>query len=557
MPYDLLIKNGTVIDGTGKPRRHADVAVAQDKIAEIGKITGGARTVIDASDCIVAPGFIDPHTHYDAQVCWDPAMTPSSWHGVTTVVVGNCGVGIAPCRPDAHEVAMRDLVGVEGIDYDVLRKGIGWEWETFPEYLDAAARRGSALNLAFLATLSPFRHYVMGDAATERSATPEETAAVKALLKEAMSAGAFGFSTTIVLLHLGYQGRPLACRNASTDELRAYCNVLRECGKGGIEIALTNKVSMVSDEEYDLLEMLLTESGRPVTFIGLKQREDLPNACRELLLKVDPLIRRGAVPQTTAQYQPRELTLRTPFLFGRFASWAPVFNKSAEEQASIFRAPAFRTAFRTELQTLKNFNYDWHKISVNEVSSPSLRDLEGCTIAKIAGERGSDCVDTFLDISLTDNLETNFSFQGGKLDEQGIADILRDPRILIGMSDAGAHLDMMCEAGYCTQVLGHWVRDKNALSLEQAVQKMTSHPADVFGIKDRGRLIEGLSADLVVFDPTTVGSGSRREKRNDLPGGGKRFVMPSNGINWTVVNGELIYEKGQMTGLMPGQVLRS
>src|SRR5260221_2807017 len=218
MAYDLVIKNGTVVDGTGGAPRRADVAVAGGKIVEIGKITDGAKQVIDASDQIVAPGFVDPHTHYDAQICWDPAITPSSWHGVTSVVMGNCGVGIAPCRPASREIAMHDLVSVEGIPYDVLNKGITWDWESFPEYMDAAARRGSALNLGFIAPLTPFRHYVMGVDSLERAATPAETAEIKRLLTEAVNAGAFGFSTTNMNQHLGYGAKPLACRNADAAE---------------------------------------------------------------------------------------------------------------------------------------------------------------------------------------------------------------------------------------------------------------------------------------------------------------------------------------------------
>src|SRR5271163_1973920 len=231
MALDVLIKNGTVVDGTGAPGKRADIAIAGDRVVEIGKVSESAKTVIDASDLIVSPGVVDPHTHDDAQICWDPTIGCSSWHGVTSVVMGNCGVGIAPCRPESREVAMRDLVNVEGIPFEVLEKGITWDWETFPEFLDAAARRGSALNLGFLAPLTPFRHYVMGADSLERAATPAETAQIKKLLAETHAAGAFGFSTTNMNQHLGYQAKPLACRNASTDELKAYCNVLKESGR--------------------------------------------------------------------------------------------------------------------------------------------------------------------------------------------------------------------------------------------------------------------------------------------------------------------------------------
>jgi N-acyl-D-amino-acid deacylase len=265
MSYDLLIKNGTVVDGTGAKPRRADVAIAAGKVAEIGKVVEGAKKVIDASDLIVAPGFVDPHTHYDAQICWDPYITSSSWHGVTTVVMGNCDVGIAPCKPSAREIAAWDLVNVEAIPFDVLTKGITWEWETFPEYLNAAERRGSGINLGFLAALTPFRHYVMGEESMERAATGEETAKIKALIKEAVAAGAMGFTTTAIPQHIGYKGRPIACRNASREEFKAYANALKELSKGSMELALTKSASEISDEEYEFLDFLLTESGRPAT----------------------------------------------------------------------------------------------------------------------------------------------------------------------------------------------------------------------------------------------------------------------------------------------------
>src|SRR6516165_4132924 len=230
MAYDLLIKNGTIVDGTGAPPRHGDIAIEGGTIAEVGTVDGSARQTIDASDLIVAPGFIDPHTHYDAQICWDPLLSCSSWHGVTSVVMGNCGVGIAPCRPDLHEVVTWDLVNVEGIPFEVLSRGINWGWVSFPEFMQAAAQRHSGVNLAFLAPLTPFRHFVMGEESMERAATAGELAQIKTLLREALIAGAVGFSTTNTLQHVGYRGLPLACRLADTNEMTAYAGVLNELG---------------------------------------------------------------------------------------------------------------------------------------------------------------------------------------------------------------------------------------------------------------------------------------------------------------------------------------
>src|SRR6516165_6480668 len=272
--YDLLIKNGTVVDGTGAPRQIADVAVKDGLIAKIGKISEGAAQMVDAYVLVVAPGFVDPHTHYDAQICWDRQITCSSWHGVTSVVMGNCGVGLAPCRPQAHDIAALDLVNVEAIPYDVLKRCITWDWESFPSYMEAAARRGSAINLGFLAPLTPFRHYVMGEDSMERAATAQETDKIALLLREAVAAGALGFSHTTGIQHVGYKGRPLACRLADRTELSAYAHVLRNLGKGVIEITLTQKFGHIQDHELDLLKFLLDQSGRRVTWLAIFDLED-------------------------------------------------------------------------------------------------------------------------------------------------------------------------------------------------------------------------------------------------------------------------------------------
>ena len=557
MAYDLLIKNGMVVDGTGAPARRADVAVTSGKIAEIGRVTDGAAVVIDATDLVVAPGFIDPHTHYDAQICWDGAVTPSSWHGVTSVIMGNCGVGIAPCKPKAREVAMRDLVNVEAIPFDVLNMGITWDWETFPDFMEAAARRRPSLNLGFLAPLTPFRHYVMGEASMERAATPDETAQIKALLGEAIDAGAFGFSTTILNQHVGFQGRPLACRNASRDELKAYANALKERGKGAIEIALTRKIAVLDDEEYELLDFLLRESGQRVTFLALFDRDDIPEAVRETLRKAAPLIARGARPQTSPLPLTRDINMRNPFSFAAFPSWNRVFvDKSKPAQAAVYADVAFRNQFREELKQPMAFG-NWARINVHEVRSPALKALEGRSIADIAREQGKDGVDAFLDLTLQDDLDIEFTMASFNTRVDRMAEILNDKSVLVALGDGGAHVDMLCDAGYPTYLLGTWVRERQALTLEEGVRRLTSDPADVFGIRDRGRLAPGLAADLVIFDAARVGSTNRGERRFDLPGGAQRMVMPSRGVEHTVVNGVVTWADGKLTGAAAGQVLRS
>lgn len=554
MSYDILIRNGTIVDGTGRPAYRADLAIAQGKIAEIGRIPSGASRVIDASEQMVAPGFVDPHTHYDGQICWDPLVTCSSWHGVTTVVMGNCGVGLAPCRPEVREVATWDLVNVEAIPFDVLRKGVSWDWETFPEYMDAAQRRGSGINLAFLAPLTPFRHYVMGEASMEREATAQETERIKRLIKEAVAAGAFGFSTTNAPQHIGYAGRPLACRFASIEELKAYANALRELGRGAIEIIVTRNPYKMTEEEYGLLDLLLTEGGRPVTWLSLRRRFENPDACMEILRTAEPLIRRGAVPQISNLPLVTQMNLRQPpITFAPYPSWKPVFNATLESQLRTYSDPGFRAAFRQEMRRPGLFTPDWTRIAVNRVSNPRLKALEGRTVAEIARERGQDPLHIFFDLPIEDKLELRYVAERADIPPE----LLDDSRTMIGISDGGAHVDQLCDAGYCTDLIGTWVRDKQVLGLERAIKRITSEPADFFGMSDRGRLIPGLAADIVTFDYNTIGSAERPELIHDLPGGGRRLVVRARGMTSTIVNGQILYENEKHTGILPGRVLRS
>jgi N-acyl-D-amino-acid deacylase len=557
MTVETVIRGAIVVDGTGGPAKRADIGIAGGKIAEIGRPSSSGHRTINADGLVLAPGFIDPHTHYDAQICWDGATTPSSWHGVTTVVMGNCGVGIAPCRPAAREIAMRDLVNVEAIPFEVLNAGITWEWETFPEYMDAAARRKPALNLAFLAPLTPFRHYVMGEASMERAATAEETKKIAALLGETMDAGAFGWSSTLLNQHMGYGARPLACRNASREELKAYCNVLRERRKGTIEVAMTRQISVLEQAELELLDFMLEESCRPVTLIAMFDRDDLPEALRTTMRKLQPMIARGARPQTSPLPLTRELVMRSPFAFAAFPSWKRLFeDTSREAQAAVYRDPLFRKQFREDLERPASFA-DWARITVHEVRSSQLKKYEGKTVAEIAKERGVDGVDALLDLTLEDDLENEFTVQSWNTRIDRMTELLNDRSVLLGLGDGGAHLDMLCDSGYPTYVLGTWVRERKVLSLEEAVRRMTSDPADFFGIRDRGRIAPGMAADLVLFDPATVGMAARPERIHDLPAGGKRMVKRSRGIEMTLVNGVVTWDRSRLAGAAAGKVLRS
>jgi N-acyl-D-aspartate/D-glutamate deacylase len=556
MSYDLVIRNGIVVDGTGAARYRADVAISQGTVAEIGKVTESARRTIDADGLVVAPGFVDPHTHYDAQICWDGAVTPSSWHGVTSVVMGNCGVGIAPCRPATREIAMRDLVNVEGIPFDVLNQGITWDWETFPQFMEAAAARRPSLNLAFIAPLTPFRHWVMGEASMERAANAEETAKIAALIGEAMDAGALGFSSTTLNQHMGFEGKPLACRNASREELKAYANVLKARGRGAIEIALTRQVGVLEQDQCELLDFLLDESGRPVTFIALFDRDDIPEAVRNTLRLAAPMIAKGARPQSSPLPLTREVNMDNPFSFAAFPSWKRVFADTAKEaQKKVYVDPAFRNQFREDLKNPTGFS-NWGRVAVHTVRNPALKSIEGKSIAEIGNEQGKDGVDAFLDTVLADNLDCELTMASWNTREDRMRELLNNKSILMALGDGGAHVDMLCDAGYPTYLLGTWVREKEAVTLEEGVRKLTSDPADLFGLADRGRLRKGAPADVAIFDPARIGSTNHGERRYDLPGGAKRMVMPSKGVEYTIVNGAVTWEQGRLSEAKAGKVLR-
>ena len=557
MSYDLLIRNGTVIDGTGSPQYRADVAVAGGRIAQIGKISERGKQEIDASDRVVAPGFVDPHTHYDAQIDWDALVSCSSWHGVTSVVMGNCGVGIAPCRPKQREALAWDLVNVEGMSFSVLSKGVRWEWESFPEFM-TATRQGMGINLGFLMPLSPFRSYVMGEEAQERAATADETAHIAALLHAGMQAGALGFSTTVATQHVGYRGRPLACRLASREELGAYARVLRELGYGTIEVNLGGAGSSILPQgSTELIDFLLSESKRPVTWLSVQTRSDQPTAHRELLTNMSALIKRGGLPQASCQPTEIQFNLRNPFIFGPYEVCHQLFNRTTEEQAHIYADADFRAAFREAYtRAPKAFSGQWQRIEVCKVKQADHQSWLGKNIVELSKQLKKDPLDTFFDLALADELGTEFAMAVLNFEPGLLQEVITDPRVLIGLSDGGAHVDMLCNTGYPTYLLGTWVRERGVMSWERAVQRLTSEPAQFFGLTDRGVIAQGKAADLVIFDPRTVAAGDK-EMLYDLPGGEGRFVQRAEGVQWVIVNGSILFAEGQHSGTLPGQVLRA
>ncbi|HXJ84116.1 MAG TPA: amidohydrolase family protein [Candidatus Methylomirabilis sp.] len=553
---DLLIKNARICDGTGAPSFTGSLGIADGIIRHVGKTNGQtAERVIDGDGLVLAPGFVDPHTHYDAQIAWDPLLTCSPWHGVTTVIMGNCGVGVAPVKPATREILMQDLVNVEAIPYDVMKAGIDWQWESYGQYLDAIDRRGLGINVAGLVAFTPLRHYVMGEASFERPATDDEIRTMRRLLREAVEAGAFGFTTTTSRNHVGYQGRPLACRNASRDELIGVVRGLHDVGRGAIEIILNSGgMYAVSDDDIELLRALTQASGRPVTWLALFAHPGQPDYHDQTFTRLGDLVKQ-AVPQVTPRPIMSQGDLKNPTMFGSFVSWQKAFNRPAEEQIGLYRDPAFREAFRQELDSRKR-NHLWGQMRVLEVSRPHLARHVGRTIEEIAAAEGKRPVDTYFDLGIADNLETRFQSSTFNFDPAGVERLITDDRCLVGLSDGGAHVDFICDVGYATALLDLWVRKRGVLSLEKAVHKLTEVPARLFGIPDRGVLAEGRVADLVLFDAATVTAKAPRYAY-DLPCHGRRLVSESEGIKATFVAGTQLYDESKHTGAMPGRILRS
>ena len=553
---DLLIRNARICDGTGAPSFMGDLAVEGGVIRYVGKGNGqSAERVIDADGLVLAPGFVDPHTHYDAQIAWDPLLTCSPWHGVTTVIMGNCGVGVAPVKPETREILMQDLVNVEAIPYDVMKAGIDWQWESYGQYLDAVDRRGLGINVAGLVAFTPLRHYVMGEASFERAATADEIATMRHLLGEAIQAGAFGFTTTTSRNHVGYQGRPLACRNASRDELVGVVRGLADVGRGAIEIILNSGgMYAVSDEDIELLRMITAASGRPVTWLALFAHPGQPDYHDQTFARLGDLVKQ-AIPQVTPRPIMSQGDLKNPTMFGSFVSWQKAFNRPPAEQMALYHDPAFRQAFRQELESRKR-THMWGQMRVLEVGRPELAGHVGRTLEEIAASEGKQPVDAYFDLGLADNLDTRFQSSTFNFDPAGIERLITDDRCLIGLSDGGAHVDFICDVGYATALLDLWVRKRGALSLERAVHKLTQVPARLFGIPDRGVLGEGKVADLVLFDPATV-TAKAPKYAYDLPCNGRRLVSESEGIKATFVAGVQLYDEGKHTGALPGRVLRS
>jgi N-acyl-D-aspartate/D-glutamate deacylase len=564
MAYDLLIKDARICDGNGGPMYSGAVALAGGKIAAVGDVAGSARRELNARGLVLAPGFIDLHTHYDAQISWDRLLTCSSWHGVTTVLMGNCGVGVAPVRPQARATMAWDLVNVEALPHDVLMNGVSWEWESFPEYMSVIERHGIALNTSFLVPLSALRFYVIGDEAAERAATAEEAAQMAAVFRDAMVAGAQGFSLSLAPQHIGFQGRPLASRMASRGELGALCHVMRDLGRGIIEILPRARsgamVSASDDGGLDLLVFLAEQSQRPVTFLAILDLPGTPmKSHQDLIERLKPLLARGLriYPQVTPRPIQQYYTLRDPFIFAALDSWKGAFNRSAEEQMVLFRSADFRAAFKAELQRGHRavFRGRWDRVHVVRVEKPENQRFLNRSIADIAAMLNKAPEDAILDLGLDESLAMGITLSVINADQSIVSQIMQLPNTLIGLSDAGAHIAQHCDAGLPSYVLGDCVRERGMLTLEAGVRRLTSEIADFLDMPTRGRIRKGNAADLVLFDPDKI-KALPPEWVDDLPGKQPRLIERAAGIENTIVGGHVLFERNEYQGGMPGKVLR-
>jgi N-acyl-D-amino-acid deacylase len=542
--HDLVIRNASLLDGLGGEPYVADLAVREGRIAEIGKGLAGRETV-DADGLALMPGIIDNHTHYDAQITWDPALSPSPSLGVTTAVIGNCGFTIAPCRAADRDLVMKNLTQVEGMSLEVLRQGIRWDFESIPEYFDMLERQGCAINLAAFVGHSSLRSYVMGEDAPRRAATRDEVARMRELLLEGMRAGAVGFATSTSPAHNGDGGLPMPSRLADEDEMRALVGALKDAGRGVFMLTKGGQTKVA------FLEALAAACGRPFVVAALLHNSTNPHAVFQDLDEIRAANGRGRRMLGAISCCPlsMDFTMRSPYVLEGLESWQPALPLKGEAFKAKLAERAFRDGIRAELSRpahFRLFNGQWDQVEVVESRRPAL---EQRSVGAIAREAGRDPLDVMLDLALEEDLGTVFNAMLLNSDEAAVGEMLRHPASLVSLSDAGAHLTFFNDAGFGLHLLGHWVRERGALTLAEAARKLTSVPAALFGIAGRGALKPGYAADLLLFDPTTVGRGPK-QRVFDLPGGNPRLTTAPVGVHGVWVNGQRDLSQ------RPGRVLR-
>jgi N-acyl-D-amino-acid deacylase len=553
---DFLIRGATLYDGSGAQPYRADLAVRDGRIHAIGaSLPHAALRVIDAAGLALMPGIIDSHTHFDAQLTWDPYVRPSPGLGVTTAVIGNCGFTIAPCRPQDRELTMRNLTQVEGMSLAVLTRGIRWEFETFAEYLAHLRERGCAVNLAAYVGHSSLRTWVMGANANRREATSAEIAEMAAMVREAMDAGAVGLASSTSPAHNGDGGLPMPSRLASDAE---HLALIEAMGAGGRGVYMVTKGAQMP---VALLEEMAARSGRPVMIAALLHNGTNPGAVFADLDAISAANARGhrLIGQVSCCPLTMEYTLASPYPVEGLASWKRALGLQGAALEAVLADPKFRQGVRAELaaqSAFRLFNGEWNKVYVVQVAQQRHRELEQRSIAELAHNQGKDPLDVMLDLALDEDLTTIFTAQLLNSDENAVARLLNHPHSLVSLSDAGAHLTFFNDAGFGLHLMGHWARERGVMSLAEAVRRLTSQSAEIFGLPGRGLLREGHAADLLLFDPATVGRGVSR-RVFDLPGGAPRLHTDAIGVHGVWVNGEQVADANGLRteGKLAGEVV--
>ena len=560
MQWDLVIKGGRVVDGTGMPGFTADIAVRDGRVAKIGRVHDPARRVVDADGMVVAPGFIDVHTHYDVQLDWDPLATPSCWHGVTTILAGNCGFTLSPARPEDVDWLAGMLSRVEGMSRAALRAGLKFTGGGFGDYWRRFDGR-LGINVGSYVGHSAVRRYVMGDAASERAATAEEIAAMQALVRQAMAEGAIGFSTSQLEVHVGEDGREVPSNHAAPEEIVALCAVLAEFSRGAIEFIPRSMAEGYSERDRTLIRQMYRVSGRPVELNLLLPTPQNPMSWQRTLEFAHECFAQGirVHPQFATNALGLHLKLADTFVFDEMPTWRRALTVAEPERSRRLRDPALRANMRAEFDDIakRSVAFTWDVLFVEAVRDPAHRSWVGRSVIELAAARQADPLDAFLDLSLVEDLHTQWQTRLNEIAKAFIQQVVRagvtDPVVMSGSSDGGAHLASFVGADYTTRLLTDWVPDP--LTLEQAIARLTLMPATVHGLADRGVIREGAFADLVLLDRPRLACGAARLAR-DFPAESERYVIDAAGYAMVLVNGEVVMQDGRHTGSLPGHVLR-
>ncbi len=552
MGKTTVIKNGLVVDGTGTTGYLADVLIENDRIIAMGPDLHGDE-VIDASGRVVAPGFIDIHTHYDAQAFWDPALTPSCYHGVTTVVAGNCGFSIAPTKPQDRALIANTMEKVEDMDPATLNAGIPWDFESFPEYLASIEQHGTLLNFAAYVGHTPLRIFVMGDQSVGRTATPDEVTHMAKLVTEAMEAGAAGFATSFAVTHRGADGKPIPSRWAGAEEIEALCKAVGDSGRGVIGVNGGDNLSFADCYE------LQPKVGAPITYTALLTTSQGTHL-KAVEVHQEGLARGIDVwPQVSCRPLSFSMTMVEPFTLNTSPIFAELMPKSIDERREAFANHEWRNRVRVGWENKQGLIPRWDSYEI--MDAPSSPDLVGRRLTDIANETGTDPFDLLLELALLEpDLKLRVKAMLANDDAEGVAMLLNTEGCTLGLSDAGAHVGQLCDAVLSTDLLGSWVRDKKVLTLENAVHKLTQVQANLFGFTDRGVLRVGAVADIVVFDAATVSPGPVR-RVVDFPANGERLTADQpTGMHHLFVNGVEVQRDGKLLqpalDVLPGRLVK-